>query len=165
MPITLATDTSQEYITIPVYMGKITSVYREASGVSITYMPPGEMDRLRVATVDTSTAPYLYTIKDGRLYFFRPAAAGTEFTINYSINADLLDDNVTPAIEGIASKIPSHFSQIVIDGIKAEVDTRGGYDIKFYGALNQKKTQEGWGKTIKAIPSRNSYNASFYTGA
>lgn len=157
-PLTLATDSGEEYITFPDYLGEEITIYQEASGREILYIPPQDYDRLRGGSVATSAYPENYTIKSNRIYFYQPAEAGTSFKVFGTIDANKLTDTDSPAVTGVKDKMPADFNTIVEWGILRKLDGKekyGGWTKKYFGELEVKKQTDRRSKGRKIGSSQD----------
>jgi len=168
VPLTLSTDSGQTYITVPDYLDGEITIHQDDSGREIRYVPPQEYARLLGISTNTTDKPDYHTVRAGRIEFYMPLTTGSSVKVFGTIDADQVDKDDANAIEGIALKIPSHFSTIVEWGILRKLDSdnvqkaqwRGFY----FAELKVKRTTDGVskGRTIIGQKDRAILNSRSY---
>lgn len=168
VPLTLSTDSGQTYITIPDYLGGEITIHQDDSGREIRYKSPQEYARLLGISTNTTEKPDYYTIRAGRIEFYMPLTTGNSVKVFGVIDADLVDrDNDTP-IDGIAIKIPVHFSTIVEWGILRKLDSDNNKKAQwgnfYYKDLIGKRYTDGVskGRTFTGQRDRAILNSRIY---
>ena len=166
--LTLSTDSGENYITIPGYLGGEITIYQEESGREIRYVNPQEYARLISITTATSDKPSVYTVRGGRFEFHYLLTTGGSVEVFGTVNADQVDRDNDDAIDGIIKKIPLHFSTLIEWGILGNLDPdnneKARWQTFYENALNKKRKTDGVtkGRTFVGHKDRAILNSRGY---
>jgi hypothetical protein len=125
VPLTLSTDSGQEYITIPAAIAELNGQpYIEGSGNDIRYKTPEEYNQLRQASISDNVNPGIFTVIGKRIYFYPPLTTGGSVKIVGSIDPNQISaDDGSVIAAGVISVMPNDYDYILECGTLSKMDS------------------------------------------
>lgn len=170
VPVSVSTDSGENYITTPGYFGKEFAIYQSGGGREIEYIRP-ELYARRSAITDTaSTKPECYTIIKDRILFVQPLTAGESVLITGTIDHNALTTGDATPLQGVAKVIPNDFQTLVEWDILRRLDSdnrkKAEWSSLYWGELNQKAKQDRQvrGRKTKGKQDKVIRASRIYTG-